>query len=241
MHPKVGWFAPLICLVFAWPLSAQVVHAAPFEPIITMTAHGEAIIVPDRAQISLGVQSRAMSATAAATENARKQDSVVVGLRSIGIHDSQISTESYSVTPETQYDKNGQAPRTVSYLVANIIRVDISDLRLVGKIIDTSLDHGANQVSSIGFFSSQRPHAIEAAVTAAVSSAKAQAAAMAVAAGGRLGPLLQLSNDGQACQPQPDGMYRALSANSAQETPILAGQQTVTATVTASWRFIPNR
>ncbi len=241
MHRSVGWFAPLIFLLAARSLVAQVSRTSPVEPIITMTAYGEATVIPDRAQISLGVQSRAVSATAAATENARKQDSVIAGLRSIGIRDSQISTESYSVTPETRYDKDLQAPRTVSYLVANTVRVDISDLRLVGKIIDMSLDHGANQVSSIGFFSSQRQHAVETAVAAAVSSAKAQATAMAVAAGGRLGPLLQLSNDGQARQPQPEGMFRALAANSAQETPILASQQTVTATVTGSWRFIPNQ
>lgn len=241
MHRRIGWVAPLILLVFVRSLSAQVMHTSSLEPTITMTAHGEVTVIPDRAQISLGVQSRAVSATAAATENARKQDSVIAGLRSIGIRDSQISTESYSVTPETRYDKDGQAPHTVSYLVANTVRVDISDLRLVGKIIDMSLDHGANQVSSIGFFSSQRQRAVETAVAAAVSSAKSQATAMAVAAGGRLGPLLQLSNDGQDQQPQPQGVFRAMAANSAPETPILAGQQTVTATVTASWRFIPNQ
>ena len=76
MHRRIGWVAPLTLLVFVRSLSAQVVHTSPLEPTITMTAHGEATVIPDRAQISLGVQSRAVSATAAATENARKQDSV---------------------------------------------------------------------------------------------------------------------------------------------------------------------
>ncbi|MHB1861501.1 MAG: SIMPL domain-containing protein [Gemmatimonadaceae bacterium] len=241
MYRRIGWFVPLVLVASVRSLSAQGTQAPPLGPIITTTAHGEATLIPDRAQISLGVQSRAVSATAAASENARKQDSVIAGLRSIGIRDSQISTQNYSVTPETRYDKDGQAPRTVSYLVANTVRVDISDLHLVGKIIDMSLDHGANQVSSIGFFSSQRQHAVETAVATAVSSAKSQATVMAVAAGGRLGPLLQLSNDGQNYQPQPEVAFRAMAVNSAPETPILAGQQTVTATVTASWRFIPNQ
>jgi len=77
------------------------------------------------------------------------------------------------------------------------------------------------------------------ALTLAVRNARRDAEAMAVAAGGRLGALLELST-GSSRSGSPEPGMRAMAAEPASDTQIVAGQQTVTAAVTASWTFVPD-
>ena len=63
---------------------------------------------------------------------------------------------------------------------------------------------------------------------------------MATAAGGRLGPLLELMNqDMDLRSPQPMMMALEAKAMDGVPTQIQAGEQTVVARVTARWAFLP--
>ena len=204
---------------------------------IVSSARGAVRAVPDRATITLAVQTRAASAADAAAENARKQTAVIAALRAAGVRDSQISTQNYAVTPETRYDKEGQAPRVVSYVVSNSIAVEVAASSKIGALIDAALSAGANQVSSVGFSASNAQQLYQRAVTVAVENAKAQAEAMAAAAGGRLGPLIEITtNDGGFSPPGPRAFGGVAMAVA--ETPIMAGPETVTASVTSKWTFV---
>ncbi len=207
--------------------------------IITVSAQGEVRAVPDRAYVWVSVQTRNSSAAVAAGENADKQTAVIGSLRSLGISSSQISTQNYTVTPETRNDNTDRTPRVVSYLVSNSLRVEISDIGLAGKVIDSALSHGANQVTSVVFFESNADQLYRTALAAAVVNAKAQADVMASAAGGRLGMLVELDSQGGRT-PSPMFAGARIAAFGAAETPIMPGQDAVQATVTAKWMFMPN-
>jgi uncharacterized protein YggE len=64
---------------------------------------------------------------------------------------------------------------------------------------------------------------------------------MAAAAGGGLGPLIEITSGGFFRPPQPyDMMARgAEMALQAADTPISAGEQTIRANVMARWQFVP--
>lgn len=236
---SVGALAALI-LTLPAGVRAQTSGSPSVPPIISTSARGEVKVAPDRASITVSVQSRATSATEAASENARKQTAVIAALRALAIPDSQISTQNYTMTPETRYDKDGQAPRIVSYLVTNSLAVELADVSKVGKVIDASLNAGANQVSSVDFFASRANQLYLRALSVAVGNARAEAESMARAAGGRLGPLIEMANnDGGWSPPAPRGV-RMMSLAAAPETPIMAGPESITASVTGRWVFVPD-
>lgn len=230
--------AGLAALV-ATPLAAQ--QPAPTPPQIVTSAQGEVRIAPDRASISVGVQSRAATAAAAAAENSRKQRAVIDAIKAKGVPAEQIGTSSFNVVPETRYDREGQAaPRTTSYLVSNVITVELRRIDQVGPVIDAALGAGANQVHSLSFGVAAADSARRAALAMAVAKAKGDAHAMARAAGGSLGQLLELTA-GETFFPPPRPMMAMREVAVAESVPIEAGQETIRATVTARWQFVPGR
>lgn len=240
MRRLAPWLLIPVLSLAAIPLSAQQTLPDSSSPIITVSANGEVKAVPDRGHLVLSVQTRSGSAAVAAEENAAKQTAVIAALRSFGLTASQISTRTYTITPETRNDTGTRTPRVVSYLVSNSLQVEISDLAMIGKIIDSSLSHGASQVSSINFFESNADALYRDALTSAVINAKAEATVMAAAAGGRLGRLLEMSSYGARTQTPLFENVR-MAAFSPAETPILPGQNTIQASVTAKWGFLPNK
>src|SRR5688572_25392428 len=87
----------------------------PITPQVVTTGQGEVRVTPDKATISMGVQTRATTAADAATQNSRKQRAIIDAVRAKGVPAEQIGTSSFNVIPETRYDREGQAvPRTLS-------------------------------------------------------------------------------------------------------------------------------
>jgi len=122
----------------AGTLDAQQPAPPPIPQIVT-SGQGESKIAPDRARIEISVQTRALTAAAAGSENARKQQAVLDALKKLGFASDQLSTVNYSLYPEMQYDKEGRTARVVGYTAMNTVRVEVRDLTLVGKAIDASL------------------------------------------------------------------------------------------------------
>jgi uncharacterized protein YggE len=215
-------------------------HETPPPPQIVTSAQGEVRVTPDRATVTVGVQTRAATAADASAENARKQRAVIDAIRAKGVPASQIQTSGYNVVPETRYDREGQeAPRTTSYLVMNNVTVQLQRVDLVGPVIDAALGAGANQIQSLSFSIASADSARRAAIAIAVARAKADADAAARAAGGSLGQLLEL-NIGAQFTPPPMPVMRMdmAAARSAEATPIEVGEEEVRVMVTGRWRFI---
>jgi len=190
----------------------------------------------------VGVQSRATTASAAGAENARRQRAILDTLRALGISGDRVSTLNYNVVPEMQYNPNGQtAPRITGYTVTNTVRAEVVRLDDVGKVIDAVLSKGANEMSGLQFYSSKADSARRAALATAVANAKADAEVLARAAGGTLGALAELSTSEFPVRPMQDMAMARVAAQGPARTPIEPGQQTIEASVSARWLFIPGR
>lgn len=230
-----------LCACVVAPASAQQLpSSAPIEPIpqIEVAARGEVHVSPDRATIQISVQTRATTAAAAAAENAIKQKSVLDALRALGLEANQLSTVNYNVYPEQKYEPNRE-PVVVAYNVTNTILVDVKKLSQVGPVIDAALAKGANMITSLQFYASNTEEARRTAITSAVQKARLDAEAAARAAGGSVGGLLEVSIGAySAPPPRPMVMARATADAGQIETPINAGEQTLSVDVTTRWRFI---
>ncbi len=224
------------------PLVAQVpVNPAPMPPPqIVTNGEGEAQVTPDRARIHLAVETRGKTAAEAAAENARIQTAVIARLRALGIPAERITTVGYNVQPEYSRSRENEAtqPRVIGYVAHNTVRADVWKMDQVGPAIDAALAAGSNRVGALDMYSSREDAVRRQALANAVNAARADAEAMATAAGGRLGPLLELTSGG-FYRPQPaSAMMRGMEQQAA-DTPIAAGEQTVRANVMARWQFVP--
>lgn len=227
-------------LALAGTTEAQ--ETTPPVPQIVTSATAEVRVTPNRASISIGVQSRAATAAQASADNSRRQRAVIDAIRAKGVPAEQISTAGFNVIPETRYDREGQqAPRTTSYLVSNVVNVELTRIDQVGPVIDAALAAGANQINSLSFSVAAADSAHRVALADAVRKARAEAEVMAQAAGGTLGTLIELSaSDVYMPPPRPMAMAR-MEASQADAVPIEPGQETIRAQVHARWRFVPRQ
>ena len=234
-----------LSLISAVAVSAQPAQSqqpAPREPIATIasSASADARYNPDRATVSIAVQTKAATAAAAAADNSRKQAAVLSALRALGMTNAQLSTTGYNVNPDYRYDPN-QPPSITGYTVTNTVLADVHDLIQVGKVLDAALAHGSNLISSLDFYAANTDAARQKALTDAVAKAHADAQVAATAAGGTLGDLIHLEVGGaSAPPPRPMFMAKAVSG-STPETQINPGAQTITVSVSGSWRFLPGK
>lgn len=228
-------FLAVSCLISA-PLSAQqVVTNAPI-PQIAIGSRGEIKVSPDRANIQISVQTKAVTAAAAAAENATRQKAVIDALRALGLQANDISTVGYSVNPEQRYEPNRE-PVVIGYTVVNTVMVEVRDLSMVGRIIDVAISRGANMITSLNFYASNTEAARREAIAMAIQRARLDADAAARAAGGAIGGLLEVSVG--AYFPPPRPMEFAVRAmNQAADTPINPGEQTLAVDVQTRWTFI---
>jgi hypothetical protein len=240
----------LLAALTAAPVVARAQAPSPGEPtsgvqpVIAVTGTGEAEVVPDRARLSIGVQTQASTAAEASARNARLQRAVIDTIRALGVAAEQIRTQGVNVYPEQVFDPQGRRPRVSGYNVQNTVVVELRRVDQVGPALDAVLAKGANLVSSLQFYSSQAEAVQRRALQSAIARARADAEAMAVAAGGRLGALLELSS-GMGFRPRPSMEFAAATmraqAADAAPTPVSEGTQTLTATVSARWAFVPGR
>lgn len=226
---------PSVVVAFA-PLGAQQGDNIAAIPAISVASRGEVKVSPDRASIQIAVQTKGATAAAAASENAKKQKSVIDALRALGLGDKDISTSGYNVYPEQRYEAN-KDPIIIGYNVTNTLTVDVKSVGLIGRVVDVALGNGANMINSLQFYASNVESARRDAIAAAVHKARADAEAAAKAAGGNIGDLLELSI-GAYYPPQPRPMVAMRAQAAAVDTPIVGGDETVAVEITTRWKFV---
>ena len=211
----------------------------PQTPQIVTSGRGESRIAPDRATVMVTVETRATTAAAAASQNARQTTSTLSALRAAGLAAEDLSTMGYTVNPEYQYGPNTK-PKITGYTARNTVRAEVKKIDQTGKIIDAALAGGANQIGGVQFSASNEDGARHDALAKAVALACGDAVAMARAVGATAGQPLELSTGFEA-PPRPMMDVQMMSAQRAAAdvpTPINPGEFTVAATVTARWPLL---
>ncbi|MDQ6830311.1 MAG: SIMPL domain-containing protein [Gemmatimonadota bacterium] len=224
------FFAPLL-------LAQEATSSAWRGPQIITSAQGESRITPDRATISIGVETRATTAAQASADNAKRQRAVLDTIRALGVPAELISTSGYGVRPEIVYPQTGGGtPHVTGYVVSNTVRVELRRIELTGSVIDAAITKGANTINSLEYFASNADSARHLAMASAVIRARADAEAIARAAGGRIGGLLEISIGG-GFSPQVQATAMQMRGSAQVPTPIAVGEQTVTVFIVSRWLF----
>jgi uncharacterized protein len=205
---------------------------------IQVSGTGSVAVTPDRAEVAFAVETRAARADEAAAANADAMDAVLRALRDANLPGLTLETFGYSLRPEYSSNANQRTREIVAYTALNNVRATIDDVDAVGRVIDLAIGAGANRVSSISFYASDTEAARAEALAEAVRSAREQARVIAESLGYRLGPPLEINGGAERPIPRPYAAEAMVSMRAA-DTPIEAGDQTVTANVSIRFALGP--
>jgi uncharacterized protein len=234
---RAGFITTTTLAAFACLLGSAQAQGAEGNPPGTIRVVGEATVTakPDMAELDLGVISEAKTAEAAAAENAQKMDRVMAALKKELGAGADVKTVGYLVT-QRYGEPTPKEPRPgiVAYVVTNVVRAKIMDVKAAGKVVDLALKSGANEVQRL-IFTLKNPEPVQAeALKAAASKARARATALASALGLKLGNVISVSDGDFNDRPVPfaEMQTKRFSVADAAATPIEAGNLEVPATVT---------
>ena len=212
--------------------AAAAQHPQEASPFIEVGGSATVSVRPDRVRASFAVETRAANAADASARNAELMDAVVRALRQSGIPGLEVETFGYSLRPEYSWSEPNRTQAIDGYTAVNNIRASASEVAAAGRLLDTAIRAGANRVSSLAFNASDTDAAREEALAMAVRNATAQARTMATALGRTLGAPLEVRGGAQVPMPRMGAEMAMLRADAAVETPIEAGDLTVSASVT---------
>lgn len=221
-------------LVFGMPMTSSATpqtspaYAMPADgTLLSVSASADAKRVPDVANISTGVVTQAVDANAAMRDNAMQMDKVMAAIRKAGIAERDIQTSGISLNPQYNYRDN--APPTITgYQASNTVSVTVRDLAKLGKVLDTLVEQGANQVNGPSFEVDKPDEAYDEARVGALKAAQSRAKTYADALGLKVRRIVSISEGGSA-MPRPMPMVRMMAADAgmAKETSVSPGETTL--------------
>lgn len=205
-----------------------------FPRTITVTGAGRVSIRPDLADLRLGVTITEPTVDAARSASAKVLSAVLATLKGLGITEPDLRTSIVSVNPQYDYSRESAPPRLVGYTFTNLVAATIRDIDTVGDAIDGALGAGATTIDQIAFRVADQSAADSGAREAAVADARSRADTLAAAADVVIVGVAAIVEGGAAIPfPRPHEMA-AFAARDA-GTPIEAGMNEVTASVTITY------
>ena len=215
--------------------------------LLAISADGKVTREPDLARFSAGVTSSGKTAGEALTANAADMNRVIAALKRAGIADRDIQTSNLSLypvyAPQRRLPDGQMEPeeaRIIGYRANNTVNVRQRKLDEFGRVIDTLVAAGANQVNGPSFEIDQPDAALDEARTQAMKTARERANLYARAAGLRVVRILSISESG-GYAPRPPVMYaRAAMADMAVESsPVAAGELELSVNVSVQFELAP--
>jgi uncharacterized protein len=204
---------------------------------VEVTGEGSVNAAPDFARVTLGVTSAGRNAGEAMAANSKAANALVLLIKSEGVAPADIQTSEMSISPMFSQAAPGQqtAPTITGSSVSTNVAVTLRDIQRLGSLLDKAVTAGANSVYGISFSHNDPSALLDKARPLAVADARRKAEIYANAGGARIGRLMVLTEE-PGRQP-PVAFSRAYTAGGAAPTPIEAGEDKLTVTVTARFEL----
>ncbi len=160
-----------------------------FDPGVLTSGNASVSKRPDLALISVAVDSKESSASAAQQDLANKAGKLIARANALGISDKDINTSGYWVGPN--YTSYGVID---GYRASEQLLLKWHNVDTVGKTLDALVQEGGATQISVSFTLADPKAAQAEARTLAIGDARSRAQAMAGAAGVKLGKVLRISD-----------------------------------------------
>ena len=221
----------LMAIAFMLAAGAASAQTAPPQPDVIVTT-GEAVVrrAPDRAFITVIVETRAKSPRDAQRLNAEAMTAVQRRLDQVRVPKDSVRTLGYDIQQEFDFIGGKRVPR--EFVARNTVEVMVEEIGRVGELLDVVVQGGATATSGVRFDLRDRENAERDALRLAVVDARARAEAAAAGAGRAVDRVIKIEDvrDGTVSMPRP--MMAMARAADAATTPIEPGLVEVHARVT---------
>jgi uncharacterized protein YggE len=213
---------------------AAMAQEAP-QPTLSLSATAQVHIEPEFAAVRSGVIIRAETAEEAVRENSQMMSGVFSTLRRAGIAERDMQTTDLSVRPvySNRTYENEPERRIIAYEARNTVTARVRDLGDVGEIIDAMVTAGANNIESVRFGAEDTEAAMDEARRMAVARLIEKSELFADAAGLELCGIRRMSESFN--QPQFANRVASRSFAEGADTPVAAGELTLSASVNADF------
>ena len=200
---------------------------------ISVSGNAQVSLKPDVAYVTLGALTYDASAAIARNTNNELMTKVMAAVKAQGVAAEDIKTVNYSVSP--RYDQN--STKIIGYEINNSIQVKVKNIDKLGLVIQDGTAAGANMANGLYFDVQDREGAYNQALTKAIENARMRAETLAKSAGGQLGAVLNVSENG-GYNPWPiyrGGFYdKSGSGNGA---PVSSGNMDISAAVSITFEL----
>ncbi|KLD70936.1 SIMPL domain-containing protein [Xanthomonas pisi] len=196
--------------------------------LLNVSAEAEAKRVPDIATLSAGVVTQAADSNSAMRQNAEQMSKVMTAVKAAGIADRDVQTSGINLSPQYTYKEN-EAPKINGYQASNTVSLKVRDISKLGKVLDTLVAQGANDINGPSFSVDQREPAYDEARVAALKKAQTRADTYAKSLGLKVRRIVSISegrSGGGVIRP----MMMAASMRSAKaemDTQVAPGESTL--------------
>lgn len=202
---------------------------ASMDRVLTVTGQGTESIPASLAQIQLGVEVQGETASEVQQQIADRSAAVIEYLQSQNVQ--KLQTTGVYLYPQYDYSENG-SQRIIGYTASNTVSFRVDTTR-AGAIMDRAVDAGATRIDGVSFVADDS--AIATAQRAALREATEEALDQADVVLESLGLSrdevvgIQINNSATYVPPIP---YAAMAEDRFATTPVIAGEQDVSAMVT---------
>ncbi|HET7849130.1 MAG TPA: SIMPL domain-containing protein [Pseudolabrys sp.] len=214
----------LVALAAVIPLHA----ANAIDRLITVTGEASADVAPDMAVVRVGVSSQGKNAREASNANAKAMTAVINAIKASGVAERDIQTSQLSLQPQYDQNKAGTA-RLTGFQATNRVTLRIRSISNLPAVMDKAIAAGANEMSGIEFIVSKKSSLLDRARADAIADAHRKAEIYAQAADVKLGPAVEITEEGASPPPRP------MQAMRAGAVPVAPGEQTLRVAVTVSY------
>jgi uncharacterized protein YggE len=205
------------------------------EGSIVVSGTGRVAVVPDVADLRLGVSVTRPTVDAARAEAAATMTAILAAVDAADVPRRDVRTALLSVQPRYDY-RDGKPPTLTGYELANVVEVTVRDLARLGDVVDGSLAAGATSMDSLSFRVDDPAPAEREARILAMAAARARADVLAEAAGLTIDGVTGIVEGVAIPPPGPRMKAERMMMSADVATPVEAGSQEVSVSVTVSYR-----
>ena len=192
-------FRSLLLVLVPVSLHAQVARDSTFSISSSRTTH----VVADRASFYVVVEGTAETAPDAVTRVDTKLKAVLEALKASGARAEVDAPIGYTVGATQSQNGYPMPASPATNMARSVIRVQMSRVDQLSKIIGAAIAAGASSTSTVAFESSSADSVRRARLAETIAAARADAEAMAAALGGHVGALVDAASTANPTFQQP--------------------------------------
>ncbi len=228
-HWQITKLLLISAIVFGLALPLQAIAQERVMRTLTVTGQGKERIPTTLTEVHLGVEIEGKTATEVQKQVAKQTSAVVDFLRSRNVQ--QLQTTGIGLQPNYDYSNNQR--RLLGYIGINTISFRLSTEQ-VGDLLDRAVQAGATRIDNISFTATETAlsTAQKQALRLAVGDAQAQAEAVLQALNFKSQEIVSIQINGASVPPPKVFQAEVMADRAVASTPVIGGEQTVTASVT---------